>query len=138
MEQETLRVLSGPAAGNLISLSDDLDIGRSGDADGRLGEDPQLSRHHARIQRTADGRLALVDLGSTNGTFVNGERISTPVLLTQGDTIQVGKSTLRLEFAATDDTFVGPGPAGAALAAPEPPPPAAGREPAVPAAPAPP
>ncbi len=138
MTQESLRVLSGPAGGSSISLADDLEIGRSSDADGRLGDDPQLSRHHARIQRRADGQLVIVDLGSTNGTFVNGQRISAAVLLTPGDTIQVGQTTLRLELAPTDDTFVGPGPVAPPPAAPEPPPAIPGQQPAAPAPPAPP
>src|SRR5712691_7321775 len=104
MEEESIRVLSGPVAGAVISLADDLEIGRSGDADGRLGDDPELSRHHARIQRAADGQLVIVDLGSTNGTFVNGQRISAPVLLVPGDTVQVGRSVLRAEFASADHT----------------------------------
>jgi pSer/pThr/pTyr-binding forkhead associated (FHA) protein len=48
-------VLSGPVAGSAISLHDDLEIGRSGDADGRLGDDPQLSRHHAASSEAPTG-----------------------------------------------------------------------------------
>jgi pSer/pThr/pTyr-binding forkhead associated (FHA) protein len=53
--------------------------------------DPEVSRHHLRIARTADG-CSLEDLGSTNGTFVNGQRISGSRPLNNGDMIGLGET----------------------------------------------
>jgi len=66
-------------------------LGRSGDVDIPL-DDAGVSRRHAEIH-VADGRARVVDLGSTNGTFVDGERISTADLH-DGSTITVGRSRL--------------------------------------------
>lgn len=52
-------------------------------------EDPRVSRRHAEI-RIVDGEVTLRDLGSTNGTFVNGTRVTRPVVLADGDQITVG------------------------------------------------
>jgi predicted component of type VI protein secretion system len=53
--------------------------------------DPEVSRHHLRITRMADG-YTLEDLGSTNGTFVNGQRLSTPRPLNNGDMVGLGET----------------------------------------------
>lgn len=53
-------------------------------------DNPQVSRFHAQIDRTADGGATLRDAGSTNGTFLNGRRISAPEPLRSGDVIQIG------------------------------------------------
>lgn len=52
--------------------------------------DPEVSRRHARITYQ-EGRYVLEDLGSTNGTFVNGRRIASPTILNEGDVIDVGE-----------------------------------------------
>jgi tetratricopeptide (TPR) repeat protein len=82
-------------------------LGRAVLPPGRLDNDPAVSASHARIIRTPDGGLVVSDLGSTNGTYVNGMRIVRPQPLRQGDTLQLGQSTLRVEGAAshssTDD-----------------------------------
>jgi pSer/pThr/pTyr-binding forkhead associated (FHA) protein len=58
---------------------------------------PEVSRQHAQITRVDDG-FYLTDLGSSNGTFVNGERIGPdPVVLQPGDQIQLSR-TIRLVF----------------------------------------
>lgn len=54
-----------------------------------LVNDPRVSRRHAEI-RIADGEVTLRDLGSTNGTFVNGTRVTRPVVLNEGDQVVVG------------------------------------------------
>ncbi len=64
--------------------------------------DTEVSRHHARLDRGADGNWMLVDLGSSNGSFVNSGRIVTHPL-TSGDRIQLG-STLMI-FSATGDAL---------------------------------
>ncbi len=74
---------------------------------GRVGCDivlanPQVSRFHAQIDRNADGSMALRDMGSTNGTFVNGQRISQPVTLKPGDIIQIGAFKLVYNVTSLD------------------------------------
>jgi pSer/pThr/pTyr-binding forkhead associated (FHA) protein len=69
---------------------DDLVIGRSG-ADLEV-DDRGVSRRHARLSRGPDGGWTLTDLGSTNGTFVNGVRVRV-ARLRDGDEIRVGAAT---------------------------------------------
>ncbi len=69
---------------------DDLVIGRSG-ADLDV-DDRGVSRRHARISRGTDGAWILTDLGSTNGTFLNGVRVRA-ARLQDGDEIRVGAVT---------------------------------------------
>jgi pSer/pThr/pTyr-binding forkhead associated (FHA) protein len=77
-----------------ILLDDELLIGRHADGAGRLADDDEISRSHARISLDRSGFCAIEDLGSTNGTFVNGLRISGPQTLSVGDTIELGGTTL--------------------------------------------
>ena len=70
-------------------------IGRADDNDLVLPE-LEISRHHARLYRTEQGRFELEDLGSSNGTYVNGQRIAVhPV--SEHDIIGMGHSTFRLK-----------------------------------------
>jgi hypothetical protein len=62
-------------------------------------DDPQVSRHHARIQARR-GSLVLTDLGSTNGTWVGGVRVD-EVVLGAGDTIEIGDTTLVIDSVAS-------------------------------------
>lgn len=64
--------------------------------------DRQISREHARILHTADG-FYIEDLGSKNGTFVNGEAVTTPRLLQESDMIQIGLA-YRLSFVEAEGT----------------------------------
>jgi pSer/pThr/pTyr-binding forkhead associated (FHA) protein len=89
-----LEVISGNATGDVIVIEDELVIGRHADGPGRLSEDEEISRQHARISREATGDYAIEDLGSSNGTFVNGLRIQSPRLLALDDSIEVGATTL--------------------------------------------
>ncbi|HTP20456.1 MAG TPA: FHA domain-containing protein [Solirubrobacteraceae bacterium] len=89
-----LEVVAGRAIGMSILLDDELLIGRHADAAGRLADDEEISRSHARISLDRSGFCAIEDLGSTNGTFVNGLRITGPQTLSVGDTIEVGGTTL--------------------------------------------
>jgi hypothetical protein len=59
--------------------------------------DPNVSRRHAEVRRGPDGTWLVADLGSTNGTKVNGERIGGPRQLKDGDEITVGSTTVRFE-----------------------------------------
>jgi hypothetical protein len=109
MSQQILRVTAGNAHGTEITFDDALTIGRSMTGDGALGGDEEISREHARLTHAADGSLVIEDLGSTNGTFVNGQRLNGPRALQPGDEIEVGRTHLVL---------ASPAPAGAgALAA---------------------
>ena len=77
-----------------ILVDDELLIGRHADGAGRLAEDEEISRSHARLSLDRSGFCAIEDLGSTNGTYVNGLRIKGPQTLSEGDTIEVGGTTL--------------------------------------------
>ncbi len=87
-------VVAGRAIGMSILLDDELLIGRHADGAGRLADDEEISRSHARISLDRSGFCAIEDLGSTNGTFVNGLRITGPQTLSVGDTIEVGGTTM--------------------------------------------
>jgi pSer/pThr/pTyr-binding forkhead associated (FHA) protein len=89
-----LEVVAGNAPGTEIEVEEELLIGRQATGAGTLGEDVEISRRHAQISRDADGAFVIEDLGSTNGTFVNGERIEAPTRLGDGDRIEVGATTL--------------------------------------------
>ena len=54
-----------------------------------------VSRHHAELSMSPAGSYEIVDLGSHNGTFVNGKRVS-QVMLTEHDIVSIGHSTFRL------------------------------------------
>jgi pSer/pThr/pTyr-binding forkhead associated (FHA) protein/predicted Ser/Thr protein kinase len=88
-----LRVTAGNARGSEILVEDEFVIGRQASEEGKLGQDAEISREHARVARSGRG-FVIEDLGSTNGTFVNGRRISGPEILSPGDRIQVGATTL--------------------------------------------
>jgi two-component system cell cycle response regulator len=68
-------------------------IGRAPDATIRL-EGPGISRHHARLVCLPDGTVDLEDLGSKNGTFVQGEPLEGPRKLRDGDKLQIGNATI--------------------------------------------
>jgi pSer/pThr/pTyr-binding forkhead associated (FHA) protein len=71
-------------------------IGRSGDNAIPLDGDDFASGRHARVENARDG-VWIIDLGSTNGTFVNGERVDGRRRLHEGDLVQVGDTELRFE-----------------------------------------
>jgi CRP-like cAMP-binding protein/RsiW-degrading membrane proteinase PrsW (M82 family) len=90
-----LVIESGPRAGQIIPLTGSLTVGRGSGADLRL-DDPHLSRRHARVD-LLDGAPVLVDLQSTNGSYVNGQRVTEPIALWVGDRLQLGATAVRLE-----------------------------------------
>jgi serine protease Do len=90
-------VTRGPLAGRRYAVGTELIVGRQG-AD-LLIDDPQVSRRHA-VVRASDGQLQVEDLGSANGTFVNGARVEGPQPLFDGDEIGIGPVVLE---ARTDD-----------------------------------
>lgn len=94
-----LRFISGKYQGGEFPLEDNREIivGRSSDLDMVLVEE-MVSRRHARIQLVG-GSVNIDDLGSTNGTFVNGERV-THAELQEGDRVLIGSNILKV--VATD------------------------------------
>jgi hypothetical protein len=100
----TVVVTTGPEAGRRVELGLEVAIGRQeGDL---VVEDPEVSRRHAVLRRSG-GSVVVEDLDSTNGTFVNGERIRTPMTVGPGDQVRVGRTTLEIEpDQRADDTIV--------------------------------
>lgn len=87
-----LMVAAGEAAGTVFPLTrTSLLIGRSAEAEVRVNE-AAVSNEHARLDLTGS-RCTITDLESTNGTYVNGERIFAPTPLHGGDTIRTGSTT---------------------------------------------
>lgn len=72
-------------------------LGRGGQNDVPLDGDDFTSARHARFESRTDG-VWVEDLGSTNGTFVNGARVTTPRRLGKGDIVRVGQTDLRVEL----------------------------------------
>jgi hypothetical protein len=73
-----------------------LTFGRAGDNTAVLDGDDYASTHHARVEASRDG-VWLVDLGSTNGTWVNGEQLDGRHRLHDGDVVRIGQTELRYE-----------------------------------------
>ncbi|MCX4245630.1 ATP-binding protein [Paraliomyxa miuraensis] len=87
-------MLVGPDAGKRIAVGDGVIVGR--DVDGRgLIIDEGVSRRHMRVSRQADGTHLVEDLGSRNGTYVNGQRVEAAPLQS-GDKVAVGSGTILL------------------------------------------
>ncbi|MGW7508451.1 FHA domain-containing protein [Streptomyces massasporeus] len=92
-----LQVVAGPDAGGVHLLhGGEIRVGRSADADVPL-DDPDVSRLHCTVTVSADGRVAVADLDSTNGTTVNGARVGgRAVPFAPGALLRIGESALRL------------------------------------------
>ncbi|MGW0542077.1 FHA domain-containing protein [Streptomyces griseoincarnatus] len=92
-----LHVVAGPDAGGVHLLhGGEIRIGRSADADVPL-DDPDVSRLHCAVTVGSDGRVSVADLGSTNGTTLDGRPVGArPVRLTPGALLRIGESALRL------------------------------------------
>ena len=91
-------VLEGPGlrTGSTITLTTPTVVGRDAASDIRLDGDDFASARHASIEPRPDG-VWVEDLGSTNGTFVNGAKIATKTLVRAGDAVRIGQTELRLE-----------------------------------------
>jgi diguanylate cyclase (GGDEF)-like protein len=99
-DRACLIVIRGFNVGEMYKLTDaEMVIGRGQHADVEILDDG-ISRRHARV-RFEDGRVVLEDLGSRNGTWVNGERVEREVELRDGDKLQLSSSTI-LKFTYAD------------------------------------
>ncbi|MEG3631762.1 FHA domain-containing protein [Streptomyces poriticola] len=92
-----LHVVAGPDAGGVHLLhGGQIRLGRSAEADVAL-DDPDVSRVHCTVTLAADGRISVADLGSTNGTTLDGAAVGTrPVRFVPGSLLRIGESALRL------------------------------------------
>lgn len=133
---------AGPLAGRRIELESELVVGRE---DAALTiDDPEISRKHAAIRPAGDG-FEIEDLGSRNGTHVNGSRIEGATRLGGGDSIKLGQSVIRFDSGRAAATVASPVPSAPTMpaapaapsppAAPPPPAPAAAASPPPPPAP---
>jgi pSer/pThr/pTyr-binding forkhead associated (FHA) protein len=85
-----LIIVQGPGTGHTFTLgTDPVVIGREGPTAKFVIADPAVSRRHAQISRQGDGYL-IEDLNSTNGTFINAQRVVGAVALVPGDLIELG------------------------------------------------
>ena len=91
-------VLDSPALqpGTTVELTGPPRLGRGGENARRLDGDDFASTRHAMLEPRPDG-LWVEDIGSTNGTFVNGARVTTARLLAAGDVVRIGQTDLRVE-----------------------------------------
>ena len=86
---------SGSGASRVIALNgQEVTFGRAGPATVVL-DDPFVSEQHARLQRAREGWL-LVDMGSTNGTYLNRRALDGPVPVQVGDEIGIGQTTVEV------------------------------------------
>jgi pSer/pThr/pTyr-binding forkhead associated (FHA) protein len=95
-----LRCTGGPCTGETFTIESELLLGREEPAPGPLGGDGRLSRRHCRLYCDGEGNGIVEDLGSTNGTWVNEERVSEPRALSSGDVLRVGQTTFDVELTA--------------------------------------
>ena len=110
MSQFQFVMRSGPTPGVTFPLEgDQLTIGRDS-TNGVAINDAEVSRKHARLMFQG-GKYVLEDLGSTNGTFVNGQRLAGPIVLKSGDVISLGEQIVLMYDAIAAD-------AGATVAVP--------------------
>lgn len=92
-----LVAVQGPYAGQSFPLSHAaVSIGRAVEREIALPADTSVSRSHARVTY-AEGRHLIADDGSSNGTYVNGGRVSDPRVLSSGDTVQLADTAFRYE-----------------------------------------
>ncbi len=96
-----LVVKRGPKAGSRFALTDTVTTAGRHPESNIFLDDITVSRRHAEVTKEGDHYLAS-DVGSLNGTYVNRERITTPVRLANGDEVQIGKYKLVFFMGAGD------------------------------------
>lgn len=118
--QFQLVMRSGPMPGAVYPLEgDQLTIGRDS-TNAVVINDAEVSRHHTRLTFQG-GKYVVEDLGSTNGTFVNGQRLSGPYVLKAGDVLALGEQIVLMYDAVHVDagaTMISPSKAVRSSAAP--------------------
>ena len=141
--QFQLIMRQGPTPGATFTLEgDQINIGRESSNEITIN-DAEISRRHARLTFQG-GKYVLEDLGSTNGTFVNGQRLAGPRVLKAGEVVSFGEQIVLVFEVVTSDpgaTMVSPRAAAAVPSVPKPdsppPPPPSDYVGSVPASPAP-
>lgn len=78
--------------GRVYALGDELTLGRAAGCQVTL-DDTYASQIHARLF-ARDGQFFVEDLGSTNGTYLNRQKVAGPMLVSAGDTLQIGSTVL--------------------------------------------
>lgn len=81
--------------GRTFPLVAEMTLGRAAGCNVSLPEDTFASQIHARIH-TRDGQVWVEDLGSTNGTYVNGAKVATATPVRRGDTVRIGNTVMEL------------------------------------------
>ena len=89
-------VTRGSQLGLSLPVQPTINLGRASDSTFHLDDDYASSRH-AQLVQSDTSTWVLHDLNSTNGTFVNGRRITAPTPVTVGDVIRIGKTFMQLE-----------------------------------------
>jgi hypothetical protein len=84
-----------PATAQVFPLGEEVTIGRAPGCSVPLADDTYVSQLHARIY-IRDGKPFVEDLGSTNGTFLNRDRLSKTMPLHRGDKLQIGQTVLEI------------------------------------------
>ncbi|MFQ5613843.1 MAG: FHA domain-containing protein [Anaerolineae bacterium] len=102
----TLVAQKGPSAGQRFPLHGEVNLGRDR-SNVMVFLDKKVSRHHAKLI-PIDETYIITDLGSSNGTFVNGIRIGQPVRLYTGDAIRIGDTELKFFAGDVPDPATGP------------------------------
>ena len=93
-----ISVEAGPAAGEFwVATPGEYILGRCSQPPWNLGNDGPLSRVHARLTVRPDGEVWVTDLGSTGGTFINGERIDGPCPIQTEEWLTLGSTTLNID-----------------------------------------
>lgn len=96
----SLMVLTGQDIGKMFRIQKrETSLGRSSESDVQL-DDESISRHHAKLVKS-DEAVELIDLGSKNGTLLNGQRVTGRVTLRNGDKLQLG-SVIVLKYSVQD------------------------------------
>lgn len=93
---ELIDIGNGAGVRPLSFRTQKVTIGRADDNDLVFSGDPTVSRHHAVLERVEGGGWQIVDLKSSNGTYINGTRVTTRARIRAGDRIGIGDSTMKL------------------------------------------
>jgi hypothetical protein len=108
LADSSLVIHEGAGAGSEHPVDGELILGREQASADLVVDDPGVSRRHARVL-PQNGGVIVEDLGSSNGTYVNGERISEPVELGAGDEVQVGDTVIGVEGGTAATALMPPG-----------------------------